>query len=300
MLKLNLETAVQGDITTQHSFKREDMLKKTALLFFSCLSLASNANGSSSDFITYEWLTEKAIETSYTDHIPHWRRLFNTMKVRGFLECGCGFSSGYFMDNADKVISIEYINPGYGDKWYQESLTLFADRLNWIPMTYNADLRSNSFNNACAYQCSMHKDYALIDAAYLKELYQHFKTQIRNAQLNGYDIDVAFVDPGVYVRGDMVKLLLAHKVPVVAAHDTASDAGNEETENLYGWNKIVTPPNYVKIYIPFGQGTTFWISNQLPEVIASMQDYRDNIIGLQEMGFAVGYDDLTTLADEMP
>lgn len=276
------------------------MFKKAALLFFSCLNLASTANGTTSDFITYKWLTEKTLDTPSTDYIPHWRRLFNTMKVRGFLECGCGFSSGYFMDNADKVISIEYISPGYGDRHYQEYLNLFSDRSNWIPMTYNADLRSNSFNNACAYQCSMHKDYAFIDATYLKELYQHFKTQIKNAQQNGYDIDVAFVNPGVYVRGDMVKLLLALKIPIVVAHDTASDAGNEETENLYGWNKVVTPFNYVKIYIPFGQGTTFWISNQLPEIIASMQEYRDKIIQLQEMGFVVGYGDLTTLADEMP
>jgi len=263
----------------------------------SSLAITTGASGGSSEFITYEWLTDQSVIYGYTDHIPHWRRLFNTTKVRGFLDCGCGFSSAYFMDNADQVISVEYINPGYGDKWYQDCLIIFADRTNWIPMLYNADLRSNSFNNACAYQCSMHKDYALIDPTYLKELNQHFKLLIDNAKLGGYDIDVAFVDPGIYLRGDLVKLLLANKVPVVAAHDTASDYGIQETENLYGWNKVVTPPDYVKIRIPYGQHTTFWINKKFPIIIASMVAYRDAIIQLQESGVQVTPTELTILAD---
>ncbi len=276
--------------------KRIIMFKKAITCLFFSLSQMT-AVYSSSDFITYEWLTDLADKTSYTDHIPHWRCLFNTMKIRGFLECGCGYSTAYFMDHADKVISIEYITPGYGDKWYQECLTLFADRSNWIPMTYNADFRSNSFSNACAYQCSTHQDYALIDPTYLKELDQHFKQLINTSKSYGYPVDVAFVDPGVYVRGDLVKMLLANKVPIVAAHDTISDNGTHEKQNLYGWNKVVTPPNYVKIYIPFGQGTTFWISDQLPAVIATMKAYRDAMISFQECAGDIDYDFLTQLAD---
>ncbi len=272
------------------------MLKKMTAWLLACLAIVSNAKGES-NFITYDWLITKAIETSYTDHIPHWRRLFNTMKIRGFLECGCGFSTAYFMDHCEKVISIEYITPGYGRQWYDDCLILFADRSNWIPMIYNEDFRSNSFNNACAYQCSMHKDYALIDSAYLRELNNHFKILIKNANLQEYDIDVAFVDPGVYIRGDLVKLLLANKIPIVAAHDTASDAGIAEKTNLYGWNKVVTPPNYQKIYIPFGQGTTFWVSEQLPYVIDSLISYRNAITNLRDNGVEVHHEDLKILAD---
>lgn len=212
------------------------------------------------------------------------------------LECGCGYSSAYFMDNVDNLISIEYITPGYGDHWYQICKSLYSDRPNWIPMTYNADYRSNGFNNACAYQCAMHKDYALIDNIYLIELDRHFKEQIKNANDRGCPIDVAFVDPGVYVRGDMVKLLLANNIPVVAAHDTASDYGTKEKENLYGWNKVITPANYVKIYIPYGQGTTFWIHERLPSVIASMLGYRDAIVQMQDEG-GVTWQELTAIAD---
>lgn len=276
------------------------MFKKILILFLTSFILMAYSHGSPDDYITYEWLCDLGVKTGYTDHIPHWRRLFNTIKVRGFLECGCGFSTAYFLDNAEKVMSIEYINPGYGDKWYHDCLSLFAERTNWIPILYNADLRSNSFNNACAYQNAMHQDYAQIDATYLKELFQHFKTLIKTAQTEQYEIDVAFVDPGVYVRGDMVKLLLAHKIPIVVAHDTASDNGTEEKENLYGWNKVITPANYIKIYIPFRQGTTFWINDQLPHVIASMQAYRDNILQFMDLGFTISSQDLTEIADEMP
>ncbi|MBA2727563.1 MAG: hypothetical protein H0U49_05250 [Parachlamydiaceae bacterium] len=273
------------------------MLKKTFTFIFSFLAIALSATGYQSDFVDYDFLAQQAESSSYTDHIPHWRRLFNTMKVRGMLECGCGYSTAYFMDHAEKVISIEYITPGYGDDWYQVCVSLFADRPNWIPMTYNANFRSNSFNNACAYQCAMHQDYALIDPTYLNELDRHFKEQIKNAQENGYPIDVAFVDPGVYVRGDLVKLLLKNNVPIVAAHDTASDNGTKELENLYGWNKVSTPANYVKIYIPYGQGTTFWINAQLPVVVASLLAYRDAIIQLKDNGGNSSWEDITRLAD---
>src|SRR6476469_2410671 len=129
------------------------MFKKLRSLIVAVFVFVSSVEGVEPDAITYDWLLEVAATSGYTDHIPHWRRLFNSTKVRGFIECGCGFSTSYFLDNADKVISVEYVNPGYGDKWYQDCLTLYAERTNWIPLLYNANFRSNSFNNACGYQC---------------------------------------------------------------------------------------------------------------------------------------------------
>ena len=55
------------------------------------------------------------------------------------------------------------------------------------------------------------------------------------------------MDAGVYIRGDMVKLFLQNNVPVVIAHDTASDVGSDVDEGLYGWFKVKTPPGYEKI-----------------------------------------------------
>jgi hypothetical protein len=233
--------------------------------------------GDESDFITYEWLLECGKNTSYTDHISHFRRLFNTMKVRGFLECGCGFSTKYFIDNCDKVISIEFMTPGTGDAWFKDCLRLYKDCKNWVPLAYNADHRDISFNNACGYACAEHKDYSLIDPSYLSRLDLYFKNQIAIARQEGKDIDVAFVDAGVYTRGDMVKVLLANKVPIVIAHDTIFDYGSEVNEGLYAWFVVRTPDDYEKIYIPFGEGTTFWIRKNLPHVIKSITDYRNMI-----------------------
>lgn len=267
-------------------------MKKIYKLRFFLLCLLSIAHGGESDFITYDWLIDCGKNTAYTDHIPHFRRLFNTMKVRGFLECGCGYSTKYFMDHCDKVISIEFMNPGTGDYWFKECLNLYKDCSNWVPLLYNADHKDQSFNNACAYACSEHRDYSLIDPSYLVRLDQFFKKQIEMARQGGKNIDVAFVDPGVYPRGDMVKLLLENKVPIVMAHDTIFDKGSDVSEGLYIWFVVKTPPDYEKIFIPFGNGTTFWISKNLPEVIDSITTYRNMILQ------GASFNNITALADQ--
>lgn len=248
------------------------------------------------DFITYDWLINCAQQSHYTDHIPHFRRLFNTLKVRGFLECGCGYSTKYFLDNCDKVISIEFMTPGTNDLWFKECLKLYKNCTNWVPFAYNADHKSESFNNACGYQCATHKDYALIDSRYLNELYLYFKNQINISHQEGKDIDVAFVDPGVYIRGDMVRVLLSLKVPIVIAHDTSTDVGSDVNEGLYGWFKVKTPFDYEKIYIPWGKGTTFWIKKDLNDVIASLQYYRNLIIQFENEN-RLSYETLKEIAD---
>lgn len=273
------------------------MLKK--FILFLCLTaslFAKSGHCSDCNVITYEWLMDCAEKTAYTDHIPHFRRLFNTMKIHGLLECGCGYSTKYFLDNCDKVISIEFMTPGTGDLWYKECLDLYKNCKNWVPLAYNADHKSESFNKACGYQCATHKDYALIDSRYINELYQYFKNLINDSREEGHPIEVAFVDPGVYTRGDMVKVLLALKVPIVLAHDTATDVGSDVSEGLYGWFKVKTPMDYEKIYIPWGQGTTFWIKKDLPYVIDSIKSYRDMIIKNNEDKTLTCYD-LKDLAD---
>jgi hypothetical protein len=268
----------------------------TCAVCLGLLSLTSMTDGHESDFITYDWLIDCARKTSYTDHIPHFRRLFNTIKVRGLLECGCGYSTKYFMDHCDRVVSIEFMTPGTGDLWFNECLKLYRDCTNWVPLAYNIDHKDVSFNEACAYACSVHKDYALIDSGYLDSLDRYFKTQLHIAHEEGKEIDVAFVDPGVYTRGDMVTVLLENRVPIVIAHDTGSDLGSDVDEGYYAWFTIKKPSDYEKIYIPWGQGTTFWIHKNLPHVIESISTYRDMIIQAQAQA-ELSIDELKEIAD---
>lgn len=257
------------------------MLRKILLTSFLLFSVAF---GKKSDYITFEWLIDVAKTTAYTDHIPHFRRLFNVMKVRGFIECGCGFSTKYFLDHSDYVTSIEFMNPGTSDMWFKECLEIFNDIDSWRPLLFNADLRNDSFNKADAYQCSQHKNYALIDPKYLFDLDKFFRDEISLLRSRNCEVDVAFVDPGVYLRGDMVNLFLNIGIPVVIAHDTASDVGPTVDEGLYGWFKIKCPPEYEKIHIAFGTGTTFWILKNRPDIIDSMKRYTSRLQEMKEGG----------------
>jgi hypothetical protein len=267
-------------------------------LFCALLLALSQVSGGRADFVTYEWLIECAIKSAYTDHIPHFKRLFGAMKVRGFLECGCGYSSKYFMDHCDRVVSIEMMSPGTSDVWFKECLELYEECENWFPIAYNSDHRDESFGTACTYACVTHKDYSLIDARYLKSLDRLFKAQMKASLAAGHEIDVAFVDPGVYTRGDMVKVLLENEIPVVVAHDTACDPGPDAEEGLYNWFVVKTTPHYEKIHIPFGQGTTFWIKKSLPDIIASISAYRDKIVQEKEQMFdTISYIRLLEIAD---
>lgn len=274
------------------------MFKYLVCLFMMGVSLFSaGAYGQDCKFITYDWLITVGKQKSATDHIPHFKRLFKIMKVRGFLELGCGYSTKYFMDNSQMVTSIEFMTPGTSDVAYNECLLLYKDCTNWLPLAYKG---SNSFNNACAYQCATHKDYALIDPTYIKEMDQYFGQQIETAHINGNDIDVAFVNPGVFIRGDMVNLLLAAKIPVIVAHDTLNDVGANADSGIYAWFKIKTTPDYEKIFIPFEGGTTFWIHKKYSKIIKSMKKYRDQVVKakLQNIDELTRYKEITKIADK--
>ncbi len=259
--------------------------------------LSSKGHAIEVNSITYDWLVDLAMYSEYTDHVPHFKRLFNTIKVRGMLECGCGYATKFFLDHCEKVVSIEFFNPGNDDLWFMECLKLYEDCLNWIPIAYNYDHANKSFNNACGYQCTAHQDYALIDARYMVSLKRLFKDHLLIALEEGKEIDVAFVDPGVYIRGDMVKVLLELEVPIVIAHDTSMKGTTDD--DLYGWTKVKTPSNYEMIMIPSGKGTTFWINKQLPHVIASITAYRDAIVDrMREKGKAFTIYDVKDLGSD--
>lgn len=260
------------------------MLKKIITLF--CLLSSHNftAKGVETDQITIEWL----YNNEGADYIPHMRRLFNKMKVRTLIQAGCNYSTKYFLEKCDKVITIEFLSPGTSDKYFIESLKLFKKSKNWLPLAFNADLKNESFNKACAYQCATHKNYALIDPQYVFDLDAYFKKQVESVQKKGSVVDVVFVKThGIYLRGDMVNLFLWRSIPVVIASDTNSDEGPGATKGLYGWFKIYTPPEYVKIYFPFGSGTTFWIKKTYPELIDAMNRYLQFFTTMQLDGYNI-------------
>lgn len=256
------------------------------LSFFVCLLLSIFQEASTTtwitnaDDITEEWLVSAGVETGYTEHVSHIKEVFASMKVRTFLEFGVGFSTKYFIENSEKVISVEFVTPGSGPEWLQYCIGLFAGFNNWMPIAYfsGAGLDSlwapykymgaESVYRAAAYQPVHYQSYALIDPSFLDDLNRFVESLMADNE-----IDVAFVDAGVCIRGDLVQVLF-DKVPVIVAHDIANK-NTRHLNDVYGYGRIVIPENYVEIHVPFGMGTAFWVKNdeENQNVIKNLQAY---------------------------
>lgn len=249
-------------------------------------------------FINYDFLQNNGQKNLSIDYLPHIRRLFHTTNVRGFLECGCSYSTKYFLEHCQKVTSLDFYTSESKNKLFKECVSLFSYHKNWVSLLYNESRKDMSFMKACSYRKKTHKDYALIDSSYVKKLDLYFKKIIQGENEAGTPIDVAFVNPSMNLRGDIVQILLTNNVPVVIAHDTESAEANVPSTNLYGWDKVQSDSNYEKIYIPYKTGTTFWIKKDLPFVISSLTNYRNSVLEAKKTG-EIQIQNLTTIADEM-
>ncbi|HRD56147.1 MAG TPA: hypothetical protein PLC42_07100 [Parachlamydiaceae bacterium] len=230
--------------------------------------------------ITEEFLIKTSASCHYTEHVAHLKQVFTHMPVKGFLEFGVGFSTKYFIDQCEKVISVEFVTPGSGPDWLKYCLDLYHNYPNWTPIAYfsgngletdwapNKYMGIESVYKAAAYQPVTRKSYAPIDSSFLEDFHQFIVAQTVENQ-----IDVAFVDCGICLRGDLVQSLFNH-VPIIAAHDV----GRKEVrylDDVYGYGRIEVPENYVEIYVQKGMGTAFWIKNefQYASLIEKLNNY---------------------------
>ncbi len=255
-------------------------------LIFSVLILLSARSGvaieaiSKAEDINYEWLVQFGKETGLGDHVPHFREIFSNLKVKTLLEFGHSFSTKYFLDSCNKVISVEFVTGGYGPESMKNSLALYRNYSNWIPIVFFSGylgdtswapykyLGSEHMHRASSFQCAVSQSYAEIDDFYLSELNAFILSLTKS-----HKIDVALVHGGIYIRGDLVQLLFG-KVPVILAHNTfSSTPGN--LDDVYGYSKIVTPQNYEEIFIPIGMGTTAWVikDEKYKKLTARLQEY---------------------------
>lgn len=236
------------------------------------------------DQITEDWLVSTGRSSGYTDHINHFKRLFSKVDVKGLLEFGVGFSTKYFLDHCDHVVSVEFVTPGTGPDWLKYCVGLYHGCRNWTPIFYlscayfnepwaqNVYLGHCDVYHAAAYQPVHYKSYAAINPYYLEELDSFILSQLAMREIN-----VAFVDCGICIRGDLVSLLF-DKVPVIAAHDIAPKK-IRHLDDVYGYGRVIIPENYEEIYIPFGMGTAFWIKKegQYRDLIEALKEYSSGV-----------------------
>ena len=178
----------------------------------------------------------------HTDHVQHFQKLFQRTQIHSFLEFGLGYGTKYFLDNCEEVTSCEIILPNQTTEWFDHSTDLFQEYSNWIPILKRGSPALQYANTLCLRDS---KDPALYDATYLLELKEICDEIFKDKQF-----EVAFVDPGFHMRGDLINELF-DRVPIIIAHDT-----NIAPEK-YGWRKVHTPSNYEKIVFTQGQGVIF-------------------------------------------
>lgn len=236
----------------------------TSLILLSCGLIAKEPERA--EEIDDEFLAQSP---SCSSHIGHFQKLFSLHKVKNFLEFGLGYSTKYFLDHCDKVLSVEFVTNGAGPEWIKKCLNLYKGYSNWVPITYFTGYQgdilwapykymgSDSVYKATSYQTATHQNYAFIDPYYISELntFIHNITKYNN-------IEIASVNSNLYLRGDLVQLLF-DKVPIILAHDT--DVRHLGLKgDVYGYSRIETPENYEELFLffPTKSGTTIWISKE--------------------------------------
>lgn len=199
--------------------------------------------------ITYESLRK----SPYTDHVAVFGRLFKAVSIQKMIEFGLGLGTKFFLDHMPELTSIEIVNQDQSDSWYQDCCALYKNYSNWRPVLVQGSFYLTQANNLALQS----KNPSLYDKNYLLEI-----KQIVLAHTEG-KYDLAFVDPGIHNRCDIVQCLF-NRVDIIAAHDTNS------APEIYGWNRIVTPQNYQKISFTKGVGLTFWVHKERKDVIREL------------------------------
>jgi len=224
-------------------------LKKiTALLCFAFLNL-NMLHTFNLEEINYESLRK----SPYTDHVEVFGRLFNAVSIENMIEFGLGLGTKFFLERIPKLTSVEIVNQDQSDAWYLNCCELYKCYTHWTPVL----VRGSAYLTQANILAMQSKNPSLYDKNYLLEIKELVLTY------TGKKYDLAFVDPGIHNRGDIVECLF-NRVDIIAAHDTNS------VPEIYGWNRIVMPGNYQKISFTKGVGLTFWVNKERKDVINAL------------------------------
>lgn len=202
---------------------------------------------------------EELASNAWTDHVRCFNALFELQRIDVFLEFGLGRGTEFYLDHCGRVTSIELVvesRRSVIEPWYEKCLDNFKNYTNWNPSIHYF---SSNFDLA-DHRAQEQLDPASIDSAYLSEI-----DALCDRIFVGRHFDAAFVDPGIYIRGDIVNALF-NRVDIIAAHDTACTV-----HQMYGYYKVKCPDNYEEIVSKYGSGTTFWIKKDKKQLIEKLK-----------------------------
>jgi hypothetical protein len=188
--------------------------------------------------ITYTTFNRENTIDHYQDH----KDIIKNYNVNSVIEFGVGEGTNVFLENCKgKVTSVELLTTDYPkaellkistDEWIDYSIKQFKKYDNWNAVKYEVqssildaeyDVTGNGSNGVKRGDSPSNQEY-------IQELENLIST------LNVLEYDMAFVDAGIHLRGDIVNLLF-NKVNIITAHDF-------NTQNIYGYSRISTPQTY--------------------------------------------------------
>lgn len=224
-------------------------MKHSLSIFFSLLLYFNKISAISLNEITYESLKTNA----YTDHVEVFHHLFTKISISKMIEFGLGLGTKFFIEHVPYVVSIEIVNQDQSTIWFDDCCELYKSYSSWTPHLYHGSSYLTKTN-----QIAIQTQNSLLDdPQYLQEIREIVESHIDSTY------ELAFVDPGIRNRGDIVNSLFNH-IDIIAAHDT------NFIPEVYGWNRIQTPENYAKISFVAGMGITFWIKRTRGDLIDAL------------------------------
>lgn len=189
--------------------------------------------------------------TQAQDWVPYIYTLLQHVELESVLEFGLGLGTEFWVDHFKKVQSVELSIGDFNKKWTDQTREKLKDYTNW-----DSEYISLSKKLIDANQYAIDNKYPLKDTSYLSEL-----KKVVEPFMKEYEYDIIFVDPGIHNRGDIVNIAFNY-APIVGCHD--SDRTGRVIKNIYGYNIVEPPENYVEIHKPERYcGTTFWVDKNL-------------------------------------
>lgn len=193
----------------------------------------------------------------------YFSKIFENEKILNMIEFGLGIGTPYLADNCKYLKSVELSLGSYNLEWYEKTVDLMKNYKNWESEYIIVNEKVSNANDR-----AQKLKFPLLDTKYLEDLEKIF-----NLSLKGLEYDFIFIDPGVHTRGDLVNMSFG-KADIIAAHDTSRDH-NRVLQNVYGYNIVNVPENYVEIYYDCTyMGTTLWIEESKKDLIEKMKIFK--------------------------
>jgi len=228
-----------------------DMKKWVLFACAWCSLLVAKTYEFPSSALKNELNTHNPSGCSSTDHLPALGSLLSEFPVANLLEFGMGEATQYFLDTCGGVTSVELVTPSNDKARYAKYTNELHKYYNWAPLL---KVGSEALGTADALAIKG-ADPALYDGTYLLE----FK-DLCDELFSERSYDVVVVNPAIHLRGDLINELFG-RVPVIVAHDT------RYSSFVYGWVKVSTPFDYVRIDYKEGCGTTFWVHKSREDIL---------------------------------